>query len=147
MSRHIYIMDLAKRSDVYTQQVEATPKHVTVGINPRCPRSQEMPGDLGRYGRRWIISIPSSSCLEGRAGLCPRILVSADYSEIVSEFTTANSTSTSFGEELRSEGPSLTGTDAAVTSSRWIEGWRGYEQQVSGWIGVKEAYVYTVLTL
>lgn len=32
--------------------------------------------------------------------------------------------------ELISEGDSLSGTDATVTSSRWIEGWRGFEQQV-----------------
>lgn len=99
-------------------------------------RCQELPGDVGRYGRRWLISIPADACLEGRAGLCPRILVSADGSEFVSEFVTAtNVTGTADGDdelraELVSEGDSLSGTGAIVTSSRWIEGWRGYEQQV-----------------
>lgn len=102
---------------------------------PRCmptsdPSSQELPGDLGRYGRRWIISIPADTCLEGRVGLCPRILVSADDSLFVSEFMTSNTSGDSFSEELWSAGGSLTGTDPTVISSRWIEGWRGCEQQV-----------------
>lgn len=44
--------------------------------------------------------------------------------------TNATSVGDGFNEELSSEGPSLSGTDAVVTSSRWIEGWRGCEQQV-----------------
>lgn len=91
---------------------------------------QELPGDLGRYGRRWLISVPAYTCLEGRVGLCPRVLVSADDSLFVSEFMTSNATGDSFSEELWSAGGSLTGTDPTVISSRWIEGWRGCEQQV-----------------
>lgn len=91
---------------------------------------QELPGDLGRYGRRWIISIPADSCLEGRVGLCPRVLVSADASQYASEFLATNVTSDDLSEELRSEGDEVTGTGAALTASRWIEGWRGFEQQV-----------------
>lgn len=64
--------------------------------------------------------------------------MSADDSHFVSEFaTTANATSTAGGDddddfsaELVSQGDSLSGTDATVTSSRWIQGWRGCEQQV-----------------
>lgn len=44
--------------------------------------------------------------------------------------TNATSDGDGFSQELSSEGPSLSGTDAVVTSSRWIEGWRGCEQQV-----------------
>lgn len=84
--------------------------------------SQELPGDLGRYGRRWLVRIPAESCMEEKAGLCPRILVSAGSTEFVSE-------SAGFNDEIRSEGDALSGTDAAVVSSRWIEGWRGYAQQ------------------
>lgn len=62
--------------------------------------------------------------------------MSADNSEFVSEFMTAtNVTGTADGDdelraELVSKGDSLSGTGATVTSSRWIEGWRGFEQQV-----------------
>ena len=101
-----------------------------VVCQPPIRHSQELPGDLGRYGRRWLISVPAYTCLEGRVGLCPRVLVSADDSLFVSEFMTSNATSDSFSEELWSAGDSLTGTDPMVISSRWIEGWRGYEQQV-----------------
>ena len=98
-----------------------------------CP-VQELPGDSGRYGRRWLISIPADACLEDRAGLCPRVLVSADVSPVASEFQTTPAASATdddvFRSELVSQGSSLSGTDAEVTSSRWIEGWRGYEQQV-----------------
>lgn len=97
-------------------------------------RVQELPGGLGRYGRRWIISVPADACLEERAGLCPRVLVSADDSLFVSEFeTTPTATSTAdevLRAELVSQGGALSGTGAQVTSSRWIEGWRGFEQQV-----------------
>lgn len=71
------------------------------------------------------------------------MLVSADDSRFVSEFqTTPNATAgiTTYGddvggdadfrEELVSQGAALSGTDAVVTSSRWIQGWRGCEQQV-----------------
>lgn len=94
---------------------------------------QELPGGLGRYGRRWLVSVPADACLEERAGLCPRLLVSADDSLFVSGFvTTPTVTATAddvFRAELVSEGDSLSGTGAKVTSSRWIEGWRGFEQQ------------------
>lgn len=92
--------------------------------------TQDLPGDSGKYGRRWIVSIPASSCQEGRVGLCPRVLVSANMSLYPSEFVSLNSTSDDFAEELRSDGGALSGTGAMVTSSRWIEGWRGFEQQV-----------------
>lgn len=89
---------------------------------------------MGRYGRRWVISVPADACLEDRAGLCPRVLVSADDSLFVSEFNTTATVTTTADDVLRAElisgGDSLSGTDAQVTSSRWIEGWRGFEQQV-----------------
>lgn len=103
---------------------------------------QEIPGDLGRYGRRWVISVPADACLEdSRAGLCPRVLVSADDSLFVSEFVTTPAVTTTADDILRAElvsaAPpsgsgiaSLSGSDAQVTSARWIEGWRGFEQQV-----------------
>lgn len=75
--------------------------------------------------------MPANSCQQGRAGLCPRILVSSDDSQFLSEFMSSNKTTDGISEELRSEGSSLSGTGAAVTSTRWIEGWRGCEQQVS----------------
>lgn len=60
--------------------------------------------------------------------------MSADVSPVAFDFeTTPAATATEedvFRGELVSQGGSLTGTNAAVTSSRWIEGWRGYEQQV-----------------
>lgn len=110
--------------------------------NARSNISQELPGDLGRYGRRWLIRVPAYTCLEGRAGLCPRVLVSADDSLFVSEFMTSNTTSDSLREELWSAGDSLTGTDPTVISSRWIEGWRGCEQQVCSGTAL---YVYCSL--
>lgn len=52
----------------------------------------------------------------------------------MSEFVTApavtGTADDDFRAELLSTGDSLSGTDKTVTSSRWIEGWRGFEQQV-----------------
>lgn len=60
--------------------------------------------------------------------------MSADVSPVASEFETTPAASSTeedvFRDEVVSQGGSLTGTDAELTSSRWIEGWRGYEQQV-----------------
>lgn len=65
--------------------------------------------------------------------MCPRVLVSADDTLFVSEFQTTPAVTTTaddaFRAELVSTGSSLSGTSAQVTSSRWIEGWRGFEQQ------------------
>lgn len=125
-----------------TPTTVARSRHPTPLQPPDSKNSQELPGDRSRYGRRWLVSIPADACLEARAGLCPRVLVSADDSRFLSEFQTISNATLAamisgndddeagFREELVSQGAALSGTDAAVTSSRWIEGWRGCEQQV-----------------
>ncbi|CAM9504836.1 unnamed protein product, partial [Discosporangium mesarthrocarpum] len=86
-------------------------------------------GDVGRYGYRWIVSLPAATCQEERVGLCPRVLVSADDTLYGSEFAEPDESSGLAGL-VESEGEVLTGSDAIVTAERWIEGWAGYDQQV-----------------